>query len=90
MLTLLLENTEYRSPQSALLARLHPVLLMESPTYALFHAVEEGNLDRVKAAMENGGNADPDDDRNAFQGRDTPLFFENYMNNFSASFSGEH
>ena len=74
MLTLLLENTEYRSPQSALLARLHPVLLMESPTYALFHAVEEGNVDRVKAAMENGGNADPDDDRNAFQGS-TDRFF---------------
>jgi len=62
------ENTE--SPgQSALLARLHPILLMESPTYALFNAVEEGDVERVQQAMEAGANANPDDGRNAFQVR---------------------
>jgi len=62
------ENTESQG-KSALLARLHPILLMESPTYALFNAVEEGDVQRVQAAMEAGANANPDDGRNAFQVR---------------------
>ena len=67
IVNLIPENTE--SPgRSALLARLHPILLMESPTYALFNAVEEGDVERVKQAMEAGANANPDDGRNAFQG----------------------
>jgi len=41
---------------------------MESPTYALFNAVEEGDVERVQQAMEAGANANPDDGRNAFQG----------------------
>jgi microcompartment protein CcmL/EutN len=41
---------------------------MESPTYALFNAVEEGDVERVQQAMEAGADANPDDGRNAFQG----------------------
>ena len=68
MVNLILENTA-SSGRSALLARLHPILLMESPTYALFNAVEEGDVERVQQAMEAGADANPDDGRNAFQGK---------------------
>ena len=77
IVNLIPENTE--SPgRSALLVRLHPILIMESPTYALFNAVEEGDVERVQQAMEAGANANPDDGRNAFQGTTGSLRTINY------------
>ena len=56
-------------PDDVLFARMKNVILAESPTLQLFKAIERGNLDGVKQALDRGALVSPGGDKNALNAR---------------------